>query len=150
MPVHFADNWTLSRQDSDLPMVLTFWLSEKLQKYAQGIKKTNKLGKRKTQVLHQHKITLHKLSTSAQFGGWVVNDGTNVITLHLNRRDYNPVYSKSVDSDDENDDDYVRMTKDYIQTEDEIKNIITPPPKAVIVAEEVPDEQVAQEGWVAE
>lgn len=150
MPVHFADNWTLSRLNTDSPMVLTFWLPEKLQKYAQGVKRTNRLGKRKSQVLHQHKVTLQKLTTSPQFGGWLINDGTNIITLHLNRRDYNPVYSKTADSDEENDDDYVRMTKEYLQTEEEIKNIITPLPKSVIVAEEVPDEQVAQEGWVAE
>lgn len=150
MPVHFADNWTLSRQSSDSPMVLTFWLSNKLEKYSSGIKKTNKLGKRKTQVLNQHKMTLKKLSTSAQFGGWVINDGPNVITLHLNRRDYNPIYLKTADSDEENDDDFVKMTKEYLQTEEEIKNIITPPPKPVIVAEEVPEEQVGQEGWATE
>lgn len=150
MPVHFANNWSLSRVGDDSPMVLTFWLPEKIQKYAQNIKKTNKLGKKKVQVLHQHKITLQKISKSSQFEGWFVNDGTNVVTLHLNGRDYNPIYSKTADSDDENDDDYVRMTKEYIQTKEEIENIITPLPKAAIVVEEVPDEQVAQEGWVAE
>jgi hypothetical protein len=133
------------------PMVMTFWLTEKLQKYAQGIKRTNKLGKKKTQVLHQHKITLSKLMKSSQFEGWIVNDGSNILTFHLNRRDYNPVYSKSQqDSDDENDDDYVKMTKEYIQSEEDINNIINPPPKPLLVVEDVPDEQVAQEGWVAE
>lgn len=150
MPVHFADNWTITRMSDTLPLIVTFWLPEKVQKYAQGIKRTNKIGKRKSQVLHQHKLTIQKLSQSPQFGGWIFNDGTNIFTFHLNRRDFNPIYSKVEDSDNEDDDDYVRMTKEFLQTEDEIKNIINPPPKPIIVAEEVPDEQVAQEGWVAE
>lgn len=150
MPVYFADNWSISRQSSDSPINLTFWLTEKVQKYSSGIKRTNKIGKRKTQNLHQHKITFQKLSISPQFGGWLINDGTNVITLHLNRRDFNPIYSKSDDSDEETEDDYIRMKKEYLQTEEEIKNIITPPPKPAIVAEEIPDEQIAQDGWSAE
>jgi len=148
MPVHFAQNWSISRETDESPILVTFWLENKVQKYCQNIKKTNKLGKKKTQVVNQHKISVPKLTKSAQFQGWMINDGTNVFTFHLNGRDFNPIYSKKATNDsDEDDDDYVKMTKEFIQTEEQILNVITPPPKPAIVAEEVQDELVAQEGW---
>lgn len=150
MPVHFANSWLISRTSDESSIVLTFWLLEKIQKYSLNIKKTNKLGKRKTQILYQHKITLQSLKKSSQFDGWVINDGTNVITFHLNGRDYNPVYSKTVDTTDENDDEYIKMKKEFIQTKEEIENIIVPTQKVIIVPEEVLDEQVVQEEWIVE
>jgi hypothetical protein len=150
MPVHFAQNWSISRETDESPILVTFWLENKVQKYCQNIKKTNKLGKKKTQVVNQHKISVPKLTKSSQFQGWMINDGTNIFTFHLNGRDFNPVYSKNATIDSDDDDDYVKMTKEFIQTEEQILNIITPPPKPAIVVEEVQDDLVAQEGWTAD
>lgn len=131
MPIYFADNWSISRTSDTLHIAVTFWLAEKLYPYVQSIKRTNKLSKRKVQVLYQHKIIVNNLQYNERVGGWVINDKSNVITLHLNRRDYIPVYlQKSGDSEDvETEDDYVRVKKNFVQTEDEITNVIKPQEK---------------------
>lgn len=151
MPVHFADNWTLTRMSDTSPLVVTFWLheQEKVSKYAKNIKKTNKLNKKKTETFYQHVITTNKFTYSPQINAWLINDGTHVFTFHLNRRDYNPIYANTKKME-EDDDDYVKMKKEFLQSEEEIKYIIDPSLKPVIVAEEVPEEEVAQEGWITE
>jgi hypothetical protein len=125
MPVYFADNWTITRLGSAYPMTITFWLTEKCPKYFQNMEKTQHIGKKKTQKLYFHKIKVQKLSPSKQFVGWFVNDGPNVITINLNRRDYTPLVNKNLVPEDD-DDDYVKVVKQYTQTPEEINNIICP------------------------
>jgi len=154
MPVHFADNWTISRTDDSSPIVLTFWLNVKVPPFVQNVTKKNRTGKKKSQELYQHKLTVHKLTLSSQIGGWIVNTGTNVFTFHLNRREYTQVNPKhninENENDNDDDDDYVRIVKNYVQSEEEIKNVINPPPKPTIAVVEIPEEQETQESWTAE
>jgi hypothetical protein len=131
MPVYFADNWTISRLGNVYPMTLAFWLTEKCPKYFQNMEKTQRLGKKRTQKLYLHKIKLQNLKPSTQFVGWVVNDGPNVITVHLNRREFTPLVNKNLVPEDD-DDDYVKVTKQYTQTPEEINNIICPPPEPLV------------------
>lgn len=125
MPVYFADNWSLDVDPIERTVDLTFWLTHILPKYFQNVKKTNKLEKKRTQVLYFHALPITKLQKSSQFEGWLVNIGSDVITLHLNRRDFNPIVLNNAknDSDDE-DAEYVRIKKDYIQSEEQIKSIV--------------------------
>lgn len=151
MPVYFADNWLLLREPNSDTMTFTFWLKEKVHKYATGIKKLQQL-ERKKQEVFQHRIQISKLTDSKQFGGWCIFDNGNTIAVHLNRRDYTARNLKShvVDSDDDENENYVKIQKEFTQSPEEIALIINPPPKPLIVAEEVPDEQIGQDGWVAE
>lgn len=126
MPVHFANNWSISRLNDT--MLLSFWLNSISKHCYAGTTQTEKLYKNKTQTIYLHKLTVKKITRSKQYDGWIITSGSDTFSFHENRRNFIPeiVNEKEINEDD--DDAYIKIKRNYVQTIDEINDVINPPP----------------------